>query len=169
MTDQENEFIERACKNGSLYPLTVFENKLLKCFNPSSGIVCTIDNAKQLLLLMQNTFGVTIFYMNYTKVGQRYLLLESIKRIRSPEIWIYLYSQDIHLILLRYLNDNCDLISDYDYIYTLISLLNSIPTPQSLNISKSITKDVSAVLFPFSCCGDPDLEDLASQAISRLY
>ncbi|KAK8794091.1 hypothetical protein WA171_003217, partial [Blastocystis sp. BT1] len=147
LTDQENHFIEKACKDGSLYPLTVFETRLLECFNPMTGTVCTIDKAKQFVILLQNTLGV----------GQRYLLLESIKRIRSPEVWSYLYSQDIHLILLRYLSDNCDLISDYDYIYTLISLLNSIPTPQSLNISKTITKDVSRGLFPFSCCGDPDL------------
>ena len=133
-----------------------------------TGTVCTIDKAKQFVILLQNTLGVILVWITYSKVGQRYLLLESIKRIRSPEVWSYLYSQDIHLILLRYLSDNCDLISDYDYIYTLISLLNSIPTPQSLNISKTITKDVSRGLFPFSCCGDPDLEDLASQVISRL-
>ena len=60
LTDQENHFIEKACKDGSLYPLTVFETKLLECLNPTTGTVCTIDKAKQFMILLQNTLGVVL-------------------------------------------------------------------------------------------------------------
>ena len=58
LTDQENQFIEKACKDGALYPLTVFETKLLECFESKTGTVCSVDKAAQLVILLQNTLGV---------------------------------------------------------------------------------------------------------------
>ncbi|KAK8815823.1 hypothetical protein WA538_004947, partial [Blastocystis sp. DL] len=98
--------------------------------------------------------------------GQRYLLLECLQRIKLPAIWQYLYSHGLLSILLKYLKDNNDLISDYDYIFTLFSVMDSIPTPQSLHMDP-LPCDMEALLSPFCCCGDPDIEDLSTHILSR--
>ena len=73
-------------------------------------------------------------------------------RIKNPQVIHFLYSNDLQAILFRYLNDNCDIVTNYDYIVYLLQLLATISLPSS-----HPPFDVRYFLH----CGDPDIEDVA--------
>lgn len=95
--------------------------------------------------------------------------MECISRIRSKEVWNYLYANNIVDVLLCYLKENNDIVTDYEFLFSLLSLLNRIPTPTTLQLpsSSSLHQTIENALSSFRSCGDPDLEDLASEIIQR--
>ena len=71
-----------------------------------------------------------------------------------------MYSNGLQRILYEYLNDNCDIVTNYDYILYVLNLLAIIPLPthQQLQLFS---------LDSFIHCGDPDIEDIATQVRDR--
>ena len=63
--------------------------------------------------------------------------------------------------LLRYLEENCDIVTNYDYIVSLLTLLSTIPLPS--DDSSIDSKQLSFYLH----CGDPDIEDVAKKVVSH--
>ena len=88
-----------------------------------------------------------------------------LKSVRRPIVLEYGYANGLVDVLKAYLEENCDIITNYDYILSLLSLLSTIPLPTPrLSLA-------SSVLTEYSRCGDPgssfalqccvDIEDLA--------
>lgn len=80
-------------------------------------------------------------------------------RIKNRQVIDYLYSNDLQSILHRYLNDNCDVVNNYDYILFVLTLLTVIPLPDNSHPPFQVTH--------FLHCGDPDIEDIAVKVESR--
>ena len=74
-----------------------------------------------------------------------------LKGTRSGDVLDTCYKNGLLAVLLRYLEENCDIITNYDYILSLLSLLSSIPLPSPpLSLS-------STVLSEYTHCGDPGM------------
>ena len=85
------------------------------------------------------------------------------------EVWEYLYSKGFISILLRYLRENGDIVTDYEFVFTLLSLLKRIPTPTSLQLQSSPCnhEEIRIALATLLHCGDFDLEELAAEILQR--
>ena len=72
----------------------------------------------------------------------------------------YLYANGSQRILYQYLNDNCDIVTNYDYILYLLNLLAVIPLPTQ-------KQSQLFILDSLVHCGDPDIEDIAVRVRDR--
>lgn len=79
-----------------------------------------------------------------------------IHTIKNQQVLAFLYAHGLQEVLFRYLDENCDIVTNYDYILFLLGLLAVIPLPSSIN-SRCIHLDY------LLHCGDPDIEDLAEK------
>ena len=85
------------------------------------------------------------------------------------EVWKYLYSNGLISTLLRYLKENGDIVTDYEFVFTLLSLLKRIPTPTSLQLQSfpNPHEEIRIALATLVHCGDYDLEELAAEILQR--
>ena len=85
------------------------------------------------------------------------------------EVWEYLYSKGFISTLLRYLKENGDIVTDYEFVFTLLSLLKRIPTPTSLQLQSfpNNHEEIQVALSSLLHCGDFDLEELAAEILQR--
>lgn len=72
----------------------------------------------------------------------------------------YLYGSGLQEFLYRYLDENGDIVTNYDYILHLLNLLVTIPLPERIDL-ECIHLDY------YLHCGDPDIEDLALRVKDR--
>ncbi|KAK8826981.1 hypothetical protein WA577_007483, partial [Blastocystis sp. JDR] len=145
IAEKEIHFITTTVRNPRVYPILAFEQRLLACLDPKKGTVESLDQAASLMRLLKETKAL----------GDRFLLIEVLKSVRSPIVLEYGYANGLVDVLKAYLEENCDIITNYDYILSLLSLLSTIPLPTPrLSLA-------SPVLTEYSRCGDPDIEDLA--------
>lgn len=81
-------------------------------------------------------------------------------RIQNRQVLDYLYGSGLQEVLYRYLDENGDIVTNYDYILRLLNLLVMIPLPERIDL-KCIHLDY------YLHCGDPDIEDLALRVKDR--
>ena len=120
--------------------------------DPKSGNIENPVGVKRFMTLMKETKTVRFAYCTSLKVGERYLLLAALKSIQRPELIDLCYAKGLLDVFVIYLNENCDVMTNYDYITMLLTILTSFPLPSDTDLQLD-----SAQLDLFCHCGDPGL------------
>ena len=90
------------------------------------------------------------------------MLIECIRNISNRSALDYCYLKGLQPTLIRYMEDNHDIVTNYDYIMNLLHLLCTIELPNSNRIPLN-----SSQLTYFLHCGDPDIETEAHNVLEH--
>ena len=63
VSENENAFLEKASRDGSLYPIVRFEDELLKCMDRYSGEIRDISGARRFCTLLKTTSVVGTLHL----------------------------------------------------------------------------------------------------------